>query len=28
MSTEDWQHYIMVDFGRLICEKHVGSIKL
>ena len=24
MSTEEWQHYIMVDFGRLICEKHIG----
>ena len=20
MSTEEWQHYVMVDFGRLICE--------
>ena len=24
MGTEEWQHYIMVDFGRLICEKHIG----
>ena len=24
LSTEEWQHYIMVDFGRLICEKHMG----
>ena len=24
MSTEEWQHYIMVDFGRSICEKTVG----
>ena len=24
MSTAEWQHYIMVDFGRSICEKTVG----
>ena len=24
MSTEEWQHYIMIDFGRSICEKHMG----
>lgn len=24
MSTAEWQHYIMVDFGRSICEKTMG----
>ena len=24
MSTEEWQHYILVDFGRSLCAKTFG----
>ena len=23
MSTEEWQHYIIIDFGLSICENHM-----
>ncbi|MCZ6675704.1 MAG: hypothetical protein O7E52_00485 [Candidatus Poribacteria bacterium] len=25
MSTEEWQHYILVDFGRLLCARSFGQ---
>ena len=24
MSTEEWQHYILVDFGRSLCARSFG----
>ena len=28
MSTEEWQHYILVDFGRALCVNTFGTKKL
>lgn len=24
MSTEEWQHYILIDFGRSLCARSLG----